>query len=220
MVKHVYSYIFFPISDQIMSPEENGEKSNARGKRFDNRFEHLYGEKIYHISKRDRQTLITGYRPNEKGCFEFCMRIQDQRNGNEITLTLFKFVRMMKDLREMLFTDLDAEYLDSVDASLQFKFDDVIVPTVIIEVDASVPIPNLFQLNLRNNYSDPSTSVVCSRKTLRKLGELEGEFIATIESVEDRSCNFMFNVFISKCVTHLTELKISIHEPTKMYNGR
>lgn len=200
-----------------MSPP-NGESNERKVKIIDDRFQHLYGEKIYFISKGDRQTLCTGYRPNEKGCFQFCIRLQDQRNGNCLTLTLFQFVRMMKDLRDVLFTDIDAEYLDSVDASLQFKFDEVIVPTVIIEVDSSVPIPILFQLNLCNNVSEPVYSIVCSRKTLRKIGELEGEFIGTIETLEDRSCNFMFAQFISKCVNHLIEEKISYNDSNKMYN--
>lgn len=204
-------------SDKKMSAT-NGENSNRELKTFDERFEHLYGEKVYHISEEDRQTLTTGFRPNEKGCFHYCIRLQDQRNGKVITLTLFQFVRMMKDLREVLFTDIDAEYLDSVDASLQFKFEEVVVPTVIIEVDASIPIPNLFQLNIRNNPNDPFTSIVCSRKTLRKIGELEGEFISTVETLEDRSCNFMFSQLISKCAAQLIESKIPRNDPVKMYN--
>lgn len=194
----------------------NGEKKNGDVKIFDERFEHLYGEKIYYISKRDRQSLCTGYRPDEKGHFHFCLRLTDHRRGNVLTFTLFQFVRLMKDLREVLFTEGELKDLYNVDESLQFKFSEVIVPTVIVEVDASIPIPNLFQLNLRNNYAASFTSIVCTRKTLRKLGELEGEFIGTIETLEDKTCNFMFKTFVSKCVSHLTENKTPI-DSMKMY---
>lgn len=51
-------------------------------KTFDEGFLHLYSEKWYHISKRNRQSLITGYHPNEEGRFHFCIRLLDHRDEN------------------------------------------------------------------------------------------------------------------------------------------
>lgn len=170
---------------------------------YDERFEHLYGEKVIHISRQNRQSLSTGYRPDHLGHFHFCIKLLDHREENGITLTLYQFVRLMKDLRDALFTEEEIEILDEADARLQFKFHEINVPSVLIEVDASQTVPNLFQLKLRNNKSDPYRHIVFDRKTLQKIVGLEAEIINTIETLEDKSCNYMFNHFISLCVEQL-----------------
>lgn len=184
---------------------------------FNERFEHLYGEKLYHISKRDNQSLCTGYRPNEKGVFEFCIRLQDHHNDHVLTLTLFQFVRLMKDVREVIFSEEEIDNLDETDANLQFKFSEVNIPMVLVEVDSSLPVPSYFHLKLRNNSSDPYSTIILTRKTLRKIGELEGELIGTIETLENSNCNFMFQTFLSKCVDHIQSTKTS-HDSISMRN--
>lgn len=186
-------------------------------KTFDEGFFHLYSEKWYHISKRNRQSLITGYHPDAKGHFHFCIRLLDHRDENVLMLTLFQFVRLMKDLRDILFTEEEVEILDEVDARIQFKFKEVNIPTVLIEVDAGQTLPNLFQLKLRNNKSDPWSKIVCDRKTLRKIIEFEEELINTIETLEDKSCNYMFNLFVTACVEHLQMCKTE-RDGVKVYN--
>lgn len=185
-------------------------------KNHNEQFEHLYSEKWFHISKRNRQSLITGYRPDEKGHFHFCIRLLDHRDENVLTLTLFQFVRLMKDLRDAIFSDEEVELLDEVDARLQFKFKEINVPTVIIEVDGTKPLPNLFQLCLRNNKSDPLNKIVFDRKTLRKIVEYEEEIINTIETLEDKSCNYMFNLFVTNCAEQLEISKTAL-DGVKMY---
>lgn len=186
-------------------------------KTFDERFEHLYSEKWIHISRRNRQTLITGYRPDSKGHFHFCIRLLDHRNDKVLTLTLFQFVRLMKDLRDVLFSEEEVEILDEVDARIQFKFKEINVATVLIEVDAGQAVPNLFQLNLRNHKSDPASTIVCDRKTLKKIIEFEEEIINTIETLEDKSCNYMFNLFVTTCADHLKMCKTD-RDGDKFYN--
>lgn len=51
----------------------------------------------------------------------------------------------MKDLRDVLFSEEEVEILDEVDARIKFKFKEINVATVIIEVDAEQTVPNLFQ---------------------------------------------------------------------------
>lgn len=183
---------------------------------YDERFEHMYGEKLIHVSRKNRQSLATGYRPDMYGRFHYCIKLIDQREENALTLTLFQFVRLMKDLRDVLFEEEEVEILDEVDARLQFKFKEINVPSVLIEVDADQSIPNLFQLSLRNHKSDPYKKIVFNRDTLRKIIGLEAEIINTIETLEDTACNFMFNLFVSKCVEHLESSKTEL-DSEKMY---
>lgn len=185
--------------------------------KIDERFEYLYGEKIYHISKRERQTLSTGYQPDERGCFKLCIRFQDNRYGNVLTLSLFQFVRLMKDVRDVIFTAEEVERLDEVDATIKFRFSEINVPTVLIEVDGTVEVPNLFQLVLHPTNSILYNTIVLSRKTLRKLCESEESLIGTVEAIQDKSCNFMFKTFVTKCVDHLEANNTPI-ESSKMFN--
>lgn len=183
------------------------EDSKKIRKIHDERFEHLYEEKCFHISKRNSQSFITGYQPDCTGRFHFRIRLVDHRYGDALTLTLFQFIRLMKDLRDILCTDEEVEILDDVDARIQFKFKEINVPIVMIIVDASEPVPNLFQLMLRNNKSDQPKKITFNRKTLYKLVQLEEELINTIEVLEHKSCNYMFDLFVKKCADHWLVVK-------------
>lgn len=191
-----------------MSFDRNAEPDAKKVRKIhDERFEHLHEEKIFHISKHNCQSIITGYQPDHKGEFHFRIRLVDQRFGDALTLTLFQFVRLMKDLRDILCTDEEAEILDDVDARIQFKFREINVPIVMIIVDASEPVPNLFQLTFRNNKGDQPKKVTFNRKTLYKLVQLEEEIINTIEVLENKSCNYMFKLFVEKCVDRWIAVK-------------
>lgn len=205
--------------DQQLERDVTTDRKQIR-KTYDERFDHLYEEKLFHISKRNCQSLITGYQPDHRGLFYLRLRLLDQRNGDALTLTLFQFVRLMKDLREILCTDEEAEVLDNVDGRIQFKFKEINVPIVMIIVDASEPVPNLFQLTFRKNNNCEQSKILFSRKTLYKIIQLEEEIINTVETVENKSCNYMFDLFVKKCAEQYLAAKtekelVNMHDEIK-----
>lgn len=181
--------------------QKNQEKRNCE------KFSHLFKEKVYYISKKTSQTLTTGYRPDESGRFKFCLRFDDYRYNDFLTLTLFQFVNLMKDLRRLIYNDEENKILDEVDGSMQFSFKDINVPKVLIQLDASYSLPNLFELSLVDVKNTGADLIVLDRKTVQRLIGYEGEIINTIEVIEDRPTNYLFDAFVSKCVEHLESEK-------------
>lgn len=204
-------------SGENISESEEILLRNRTGIRNENKFGHLYKEKFYYISKRNNQTLCTGYRPDSNAHFKFRIRIDDHRYGDYLMLTLFQYVNLLRDLREFLYTNEEIKLLDEVDASIKFSFKDINVPKVTIEVDASYSTPNLFQLNLLQSNANQISTIVLNRKTIKRLIECEGDIINTIETLEDRSTNFLFNSFVEKCVEYLKNEKIEI-DAEKIFN--
>lgn len=175
------------------------------------RYFHLFKEKVYHISKKNSHVLTTGYRPDESGRFKFFLRLDDYRYGDFLNLTLFQFVNLMRDLRNIIYDIEDIEILDKVDAAIQFPFKEINVPKVTVEVDNTCNVPNIFQLKLTGKDKQISC-IVLERKTLQRVIESEAEIINTIEALEDRPSNYLLDLFITKCVDHLSNEKTEIHE--------
>lgn len=181
-----------------------------------NRFYHLYKEKMYYVSKKNNQMLTSGYRPDKDGIFKFCIRLDDFRYNDFLNLTLFQFVFLMKDLRSMLYSDEQNKIFDEVDGSMQFSFKDINVPKVEIHSDASCSKPSIFELILTDYKRLESSSIVMDRKTIQRIIEYEADIINTIEVLEDRPCNYLFDSFISKCVEPLINNKTEI-DSNKIY---
>lgn len=83
-------------------------KNLGAAKRNADKFSHFYKEKIYYISKRNNQTLCTGYKPDSTGDFKLRIRLDDHRYGDHLTLTLFQFVNLLRDLKKLLSTEGDS----------------------------------------------------------------------------------------------------------------
>lgn len=181
------------------------------------KYSHLFKEKVYYISRKTSQTLTTGYRPDKNGRFKFCIRFDDYRYSDFLTLTLFQFVNLLKDLRRMLYNDEENKILDEVDGSMQFSFKDINVPKVIIQVDATYSVPNIFELSLIDVEKKEVDTIVLDRKTIKRVIDYEGNIINTIEVLEDRPTNYLYDAFISKCVEHLESEKIERNHK-KIYN--
>lgn len=167
--------------------------------------------KFITFQKKNSHVLTTGYRPDECGRFKFFIRFDDYRYGDFLNLTLFQFVNLMKDLRNIIYDTEELEILDKVDASIQFSFKEVIVPKVTIEADNACNVPNIFQLNLTGKDKQISC-IVLDRKSLQRVIESEADIINTIEALEDRPSNYLLDVFITKCVDHLLNQKTEIDE--------
>lgn len=176
---------------------------------------HLYKEKVYHISKKNGQTLTTGYRPDESSRFKLFLRFDDYRYGDCLNLTLFQFVSLMKDLRSIIYESDALEILDKIDASIQFSFKEINVPKVSIETDASITSPSLFQLSIAEKDKQLNF-ILLERKTLQRVIESEAEILNTIDTIEDRPASFLLENFIGKCVTHLQNEKTELKE-TKVF---
>lgn len=210
----------FPVmctSGEQINGEDEIDLGNKSTVKNEDKFGHLYREKIYYISKRNNQTICTGYRPDCFGCFKLRIRLDDHRYADHLTLTLFQFVSLMQDLRNFISPDNLLKALEDIDATLRFSLKDINVPKVTIEVDASYSVPNLFQLNLPRSKGNRVDTIVIDRKTVQRLIDSEGEIINTIETLEDGQCNFLFDAFIKKCVEHLKEEEIEMNS-TKIYN--
>lgn len=189
------------------------------------RFQHLYHQNIYHVSKSYNISVITGYQPNERGEFNLCIRFQDNGKGNVISMTLYQYVRLMKDLRNALFTDEEVEHMDKIDAKIPFKFHEINVPPVLIEVYSGVHVPNIFQLNLRNNKSDPYSRIRIHRETLIKIIHMEHELINTIQNINPLAFTYAFLDLIKQFLDHMEKKKktsslegYKICEQLKKYN--
>lgn len=184
--------------------EEYLQLKKRSEKRNQNRFSHLFKEKVYYISKRNSQSITTGYRPDQNGVFRFCIRFDDSRYNDFLCLTLFQYVSLMKDLRK--FDDEENRALDEIDGSIKFSFKDINVPKVIIQVDASYSSPKLFELTLCDNLNKESYSMVMERKTVLRIIEYENELINTVDLLEDASSSILFNSFVLKCVDYVESL--------------
>lgn len=187
------------------------EVKTRRVKKSGEKLFHLYKEKVFHVSKRNSQTLTTGYRPNENGRFKFCIRLDDYRFGDSLKLTLFQFVNLLKDLRHFIYDEDEAKVLDKVDASLQFSFMDINVPKVLVEIDPSYTEPDIFQLKLADSKNEQVSKIIFDRASLQRIIEAECDIINTIEALEDRPSNHLFEAFITKCVDHLQDQKTEIN---------
>lgn len=95
---------------------------------------------------------------------------------------------------------------------------DIDVPKVTIEVDASYHIPNLFQLNLIWSKEERAYTVVLDRRTTERLIEYEDEILNTIEFLEDGTCGYLFDGFISKCVELIQSEKLEL-DSKKLYSA-
>lgn len=190
--------------------EEYIKMKKRTEKRNYERFAHFYREKSYYISKKNNQTLTSGYQPNDKGLFKFCIRLNDFQYNDFLSLTLFQYVSLIKDLRSIIYSDEQNQLFDEIDGSMRFSFKDINVPKVEIQIDASYTIPNLFELILADYKKQESNSIVIDRKTAQQLIESENEIINTIEVLEDAPTDFLFKSYILKCVEHLLEKKTDI----------
>lgn len=96
-------------------------------------FYHLYQEKFYFLGNNNQQSICTGLKPDRKRKFRLHVRIDDHRYSTQILLTMFQYVRMMKDLRNLLLTPQQNHYFDRIDGNITFKFKEMSVPRVVIE---------------------------------------------------------------------------------------
>lgn len=182
--------------------------------KHEDKFGHFYNEKYYHISKRNSQTLCTGYRPDSNGLFKLRIRLNDHRYGDHLTLTLFQYVSLLIDLRNFLNKDKQNDTLDEIDDTLRFTLKDINVQKVTIDVDTSYNTPNLFNLSLVRSEGDRVESIVVDKRTVLRLIEYEGEIINTLDGSEDNSSTFLLKSFVMKCAEHLITQKIECNNKT------
>lgn len=187
-------------------------------KRNTDKFTHFYKEKIYYISKLNNQTLRTGYRPNSNGYFQLRIRFDDNRYGDHLTLTLFQFLYLLRDLRKFLHTEDENNLREQLNETIKFSLKDIDVPKVTIEVDATYSTPNLFELNLLWSKEERPYTIVLDRKAIQRLLEYEDDIINTIDSTEDCTSSYLFDCFIIKCVEFLQSENIEI-ESKKVYKA-
>lgn len=212
--------LFISFSAMCTSNKVEDEEYVQMKKRSDNRkqnqFCHLYKEKVYYLSKKNNQIITTGYRLDKNGKFVFCIRFDDFRYSDFLTLTLFQFVSLIKDLRSMIYDVEQNKFLDEIDGFIKFSFKDINVPKVQIQVDASYSVPNLFELVLSNYEKLETSSIVTDRKTIKRVIEYEADIINTIELLDDTPSSFLLQSFVSKCVDHLINEK-TIIDTNKIY---
>lgn len=212
-----FYYISVMCSSNKVEDEEYIQLKKRTEKRNQERFAHLYKEKFYYISKKDNQTLTTGYKPDDKGNFKFCVRLNDFQYNDFLTLTLFQYVCLIKDLRNIIYSEEQNKIFDEIDGSMRFSFKDINVPKVEIQIDATYSIPNLFELILKGYKKQESSSIVVDRKTAQGIIETENEIINTIETLEDIPTDFLFHSYILNCAEHLLQKKTEI-DSNKIYH--
>lgn len=161
-------------SGELIRREAEIDMSKKSSVKNENKFCHLIKEKLFYISERNNQTLCTGYSPNYKGHFKLRIRLDDNRYGDHLTLTLFQFVSIIRELRNFISPDSTNKALEEFDATLRFSLKDIDVPRITIEVDSSHSVPNLFQLNLPRSKGDRIDSIVIDRRTVLRLIDSEG----------------------------------------------
>lgn len=186
------------------------KQSAEKAKRTTDKFTSFFKEKIYYLSRVNNQTLRTGYKPDSNATFEFRIRFDDHRYGDYLTLTLFQFVSLLRDLRKYFYTEKEIKLREELIAILKFSLKDIDVPKVTIEVDATYSIPNLFELNLICSKGERPITIVLNRKTVQRLIDYEDEIINTIECLQDGTSSYLFHSFITKCVEFLKSEKIDI----------
>lgn len=194
------------------------KKSVEAAKRNADKFTHFCKEKIYYISKLNNQTLRTGYIPNSNGNFQLRIRFDDNRYGDHLTLTLFQFLTLLRDLRKFLYTDEENYLREHLNELIKFSMKEIDVPKVTIQVDATYSTPNLFELNLVRSKEERAYTIVLDRKTIQRLLEYEDDIINTVDSLEDGTSSYLFDCFTTKCVDLLHSENIEI-ESKKVYNA-
>lgn len=180
------------------------------------RFQHLFQEKLFYLSPKCQQSLSIGFKPTKNCHFKFCVRLDDHRYCTQILLTLYQYVKLMKDVRKLILTPEQMQCFDRVDANIQFRFKDMDVATVILEAYSPSNIQTSYRLFLPNEEGDSSEEIIVQEKTLRKMIEWENEILNTIRPLEDKTCNHLLKVFIDKCAEQLKEKNIK-YEPKYIY---
>lgn len=178
------------------------------------RFQHLFQEKLFCISSESQQSLSIGFKPTNNFHFKFCVRLDDHRYCIQILLTLYQYVKLMKDVRKLILTPEQIHCFDKVDANIQFRFKDMNIPNVIVEAHSTSK--TAYRFYLPSQEGDSSEGIIFQEKTLRKLIEWENEILNTIRPLEDKTCNHLLKVFIDKCVDQLKEKNVK-YEPKYIY---
>lgn len=179
-------------------------------------FQHMYQEKIFYLSFKNRQSITTGLLPSRNRSFKFCIRLDDFRYCSQIFLTLYQYVNLMKQVRKLILSSEQEKYYDKADANLQFRFKDMNAPTVLIKRHSIADTPILYRFSFPREDGEMSEGILFKPKTLRKMIEWEDEILNTLRPLESKPCTYLFNSFIEKCVDILKEIDIVI-EPKSIY---
>lgn len=114
-------------------------------------FRHMYQEKVYYLSFKNRQSISTGLIPSRNCNFRFYIRLDDFRYCNQLYLTLYQYVVLMKQIRKLILSPEQERYYDRVVGNIQFKFKDMNVPTVIIKRHLIANTPIVYRSSLPNS---------------------------------------------------------------------
>lgn len=200
---------------QTIPEEEELEKFHSNRKE-NGKFQHLYAETFYFISRKCQQSMSTGYRPDQNCHFKFCVRLDDHRFPGQMILSYFQYISLIRDLRRLLCSEQEVKVLDKIDANISFKFKDVNAPTVVIIPHGTTNIPTFYRLALPNQNGEIEDGIIFQSKTLKKLVDWQCEILNTIKPLEQKACNYSFKVFIENSVEFLKKKNSVEIDPKKL----